>query len=82
MQRGWIGYSTGTQLSFEILSNRNNNERFLQQLEVFTTRIDTIYGVTFVALAYDHPSVEVTDNRKNNEHFYILITCCSALEFA
>jgi len=47
MQENWIGKSTGLQFAFD-LSNG-------QTLEVYTTRPDTIFGATFVAVAPDHP---------------------------
>ncbi len=47
MQENWIGKSTGLEFSFD-LSNG-------QALPVYTTRPDTIFGATFVAIAPDHP---------------------------
>src|SRR5215471_15457555 len=52
MQRNWIGRSEGARLKFPIAEAPN------LQIEVFTTRIDTIYGATFVVLAPEHPLVE------------------------
>ncbi|HKT81772.1 MAG TPA: leucine--tRNA ligase [Vicinamibacterales bacterium] len=51
MQRNWIGRSEGARLKFP-LSGRD------ESVEVFTTRIDTIYGATFVLLAPEHPLVD------------------------
>ncbi|QBD79124.1 leucine--tRNA ligase [Ktedonosporobacter rubrisoli] len=53
MQRNWIGRSEGAEIRFftEIESQR-------QEIPVFTTRPDTIYGVTFFVLAPEHPWVE------------------------
>ncbi len=51
MQKNWIGKSEGTIINFPV-RGRNKN------LEVFTTRPDTIYGATFMALAPEHPLVE------------------------
>jgi len=45
MQRNWIGRSEGARVKFDAI-------------DVFTTRIDTIYGATFVLLAPEHPLVE------------------------
>jgi leucyl-tRNA synthetase len=45
MQRNWIGRSEGARVTFD-------------DIEVFTTRIDTIFGATFVLLAPEHPFVE------------------------
>ena len=47
IQRNWIGKSTGAQMFFDISGSD-------QKLEVFTTRPDTIYGVTFMVLAPEH----------------------------
>jgi leucyl-tRNA synthetase len=47
MQENWIGKSTGLQFAFDL----SNGE----QLEVYTTRPDTIFGASFVAVAADHP---------------------------
>ena len=50
MQRNWIGRSEGTEIRFKI-------EGTDKTIPVFTTRIDTIYGVTFVVYAPEHPIV-------------------------
>ncbi|MDI6699494.1 MAG: leucine--tRNA ligase [Candidatus Saccharicenans sp.] len=48
MQKNWIGRSTGALVNFPVPSlNRS--------IEVFTTRIDTIYGATFLVLSPEHP---------------------------
>src|SRR5438552_10972119 len=53
MQRNWIGRSEGARLKFPIAAS----EQF-DSIEIFTTRIDTIYGATFVVLAPEHPMVD------------------------
>jgi leucyl-tRNA synthetase len=50
MQRNWIGKSLGCQLKFQVSTSPS-------QIEVFTTRIDTIFGVTFLVLAPEHELV-------------------------
>ncbi|WP_033161207.1 leucine--tRNA ligase [[Mycoplasma] collis] len=57
LQKKWIGKSEGHLVKFK-LSDSNEN------IEVFTTRLDTIFGVTFLALAYDHPFIN--ELKKNN----------------
>jgi leucyl-tRNA synthetase len=51
MQRNWIGRSVGAQVQFPVVGSD-------RKIEVFTTRVDTIYGCTYVVLAPEHPLVE------------------------
>ena len=48
MQKNWIGKSLGCEIEFKIV---NKNEK----IKVFTTRPDTIFGASFIALSSDHP---------------------------
>jgi len=48
MQKNWIGKSHGAHITFPISGTS-------QSIEVFTTRIDTIYGATFLVLSPEHP---------------------------
>jgi leucyl-tRNA synthetase len=57
MQRNWIGRSEGARVTFE-LTHAPGPAPEASSIEVFTTRIDTIYGATFVLLAPEHPLVE------------------------
>ncbi len=50
-QKNWIGKSQGASVAFELESGTD-------KIEVFTTRPDTIYGVTFMVLAPEHPLVD------------------------
>src|SRR3954470_19108435 len=52
MQRNWIGRSEGARVEFAVAGGRG------VRLPVFTTRPDTLYGVTFVALAPEHPLLD------------------------
>ncbi|RDU59805.1 leucine--tRNA ligase [Helicobacter marmotae] len=57
MQRNWIGKSKGLKFSFAF--NAPSVKKLgISGLEVFTTRPDTIYGVTYCAIAPEHPVVE------------------------
>jgi leucyl-tRNA synthetase len=52
MQRNWIGRSEGARVRFPL------SESGQESIEVFTTRIDTIYGANFLLLAPEHPLVQ------------------------
>ena len=54
MQTNWIGRSQGVDIEFDISEYRLDQAA----LSTFTTRIDTIFGVTFVVLAPEHPLVD------------------------
>ncbi len=54
MQRNWIGRSEGASIVFDLERNYDG----IAEIEVFTTRPDTVYGVTFLTLAPEHPLVE------------------------
>ena len=51
MQRNWIGKSEGCDIVFKVLDKDVS-------FKVFTTRPDTVYGVTFMSVAPEHPDVE------------------------
>lgn len=51
MQKNWIGRSTGAEVVFDIVD-------FDKKLNIFTTRPDTLFGVTYMVLAPEHPYVE------------------------
>jgi leucyl-tRNA synthetase len=65
-QRNWIGKSVGAMVSFNV---KNHDE----VIDVFTTRPDTIFGVTFMTLAPEHDLVAkiVTADQKNAVEAYI-----------
>ena len=60
MQRNWIGRSEGARVRFALDGDAAT------QIEVFTTRIDTIFGSTFVLLAPEHPLVSSFADRAAN----------------
>ncbi len=57
MQKNWIGKSFGCEINFQI---SENNEK----LNIFTTRPDTIFGASFIALSIDHPLSKDFNNDK------------------
>ncbi|WP_448247448.1 leucine--tRNA ligase [Thalassotalea agariperforans] len=63
MQRNWIGRSEGVEMTFQLA---NSDESF----DIYTTRPDTLMGVTYVALAADHPlSVKASANNPELAEF-------------
>lgn len=72
-QTYWIGKSKGASVNFKVLpSNQSTLDEELT-IEVFTTRPDTLYGVSYLCLAPEHPLVKkiVTDERKEAVLDYI-----------
>ncbi|MEA3293073.1 MAG: leucine--tRNA ligase [Patescibacteria group bacterium] len=59
MQKNWIGKSEGWTIKFQIL-----NSKF--QLEVFTTRIDTLFGCTYLVVAPEHPIFKKLKSKISN----------------
>ncbi|VAW26068.1 Leucyl-tRNA synthetase, partial [hydrothermal vent metagenome] len=68
MQRNWIGKSIGAEFYFEV-------ENSAERIHVFTTRIDTIYGVTYVAIAPESDLVETltTEEQKLAVEEYVKV---------
>jgi leucyl-tRNA synthetase len=66
IQRNWIGRSEGASVNFKI-------KGYQEEIEVFTTRPDTLFGATFMVLAPEHELVEMftTDDRKDKVKEYI-----------
>ena len=60
MQKNWIGKSYGCEINFTIEKKNKFNK-----IKVFTTRPDTIFGASFIALSVDHPVAKVFEKNKN-----------------
>ena len=69
MQKNWIGKSFGCEVKFKILSKSDINE-----IKCFTTRPDTLFGLSFLALSVDHP---ISELYKDNEKFIEFKKKCS-----
>jgi leucyl-tRNA synthetase len=69
MQRNWIGKSVGASVKFQVEGND-------KQIEVFTTRVDTIFGVSYLVLAPEHEWVAelTTPEQKQAVEDYIALT--------
>jgi leucyl-tRNA synthetase len=62
MQKNWVGKSVGCEIDF--VSDFKNTK-----IKIFTTRPDTIFGASFVAIAPDHPFTEYFKNEKDFQNF-------------
>ena len=61
MQKNWIGKSFGCEINFQIDTNSK-----VKEIKCFTTRPDTLFGMSFLALSIDHP---ISKHYKHNEKF-------------
>ena len=59
MQKNWIGKSFGCEIDFKI---EGNNE--VEQIKCFTTRPDTLFGISFLALSVDHPIAKFYEHKE------------------
>lgn len=73
MQRNWIGRSEGVEISFDIQDST-------QQVKVYTTRPDTLYGVSYLAIAAGHPLAEQAASQ--NEALKAFIQTCKNTKVA
>jgi leucyl-tRNA synthetase len=73
MQRNWIGRSTGVEMSFAVAGRD-------EALDIYTTRPDTLMGVTYVAVAAEHPLA--LDAAKSNPELAAFIDECKTMETA
>ena len=62
-QRNWIGKSEGMQVAFDLFDDKDEK---VGQIEIFTTCIETIYGITFVVLAPEHELVDKLKDKIKN----------------
>ncbi len=60
MQKNWIGKSIGTEIEFDTIDG--------ETLKVFTTRADTLFGVTFISVAPEHPFANGIDKKEVKEY--------------
>jgi len=70
MQSNWIGKSIGAEIDFQVVEKNT-------KIKIFTTRPDTIYGATFLALSSEHELV--TKISKNNDSLKKFIRECKSL---
>jgi len=71
MQKNWIGKSYGCEINFKI-----DKKNKFGKIKVFTTRPDTIFGASFIALSVDHPIAKFF---KKNKNFLSFKSDCSKM---
>ena len=71
MQKNWIGKSYGCEINFQI-DKKNKSDK----IKVFTTRPDTIFGASFIALSIDHP---IAKNFEGSKDFLSFKSECSKM---
>ena len=64
MQKNWIGKSYGCEINFKITGNED-----IDTVKVFTTRPDTLFGCSFLALSVDHPISKFYEKDKSFQKF-------------
>ena len=69
MQKNWIGKSFGCEIDFKVEGNPN-----VKSISCFTTRPDTLFGFSFLAVSVDHP---ISKLYENNEEFINFKAACS-----
>ena len=57
MQKNWIGKSFGCEVAFQIESSKN-----IKEIKCYTTRPDTLFGMSFLAVSVDHPISKLYEN--------------------
>jgi len=60
MQKNWIGKSFGCEIDFKIKDNQD-----IKEIKCYTTRPDTLYGMSFLAVSVDHPLSKLYENDDN-----------------
>ena len=64
MQKNWIGKSFGCEIDFKIEGSKD-----FETIKCFTTRPDTLFGISFLALSIDHPVSKLYENDKDFKKF-------------
>jgi leucyl-tRNA synthetase len=67
MQKNWIGRSEGAEIDFPIVPREGGEKDNIENIACYTTRVDTIYGCTYMALAPEHPELTTLIKGMPNE---------------
>jgi len=76
MQREWIGRSEGARIRFPVVGDGKPSDADSLEIEVFTTRPDTLFGATYMVLAPEHPLVSqiTSDSQREAIEAYVAQT--------
>ncbi len=77
MQEKWIGKSSGALVTLKVLCKKPNQDPIESSIEIYTTRPDTFYGMSFVAIAPEHPLAKNIE--KHSPEAAAFIKQCSQL---
>jgi len=78
MQRNWIGRSEGAEVVFSLAQSDQSDK--IESLTVFTTRPDTLFGVTYLAIAPQHPIAKQA--AENNSELALFLDQCKNIKMA
>lgn len=80
MQRNWIGRSEGCEVDFGLVPRDDGKSDPIDTLTCFTTRVDTIYGATYMVMAPEHPQLKaLVKGLPEKQAVHDLITECAKM---
>ncbi len=80
MQKNWIGRSEGTEVDFPVVPREDGGKDQIDHVTCYTTRVDTIFGCTYMALAPEHPELKnLIKGMPNEAEILEFIKECSKL---
>ncbi len=78
-QRNWIGRSYGAQVKFDVVGEDGSAIDGVEDFEVYTTRVDTIFGVSFMVIAPEHEYVaKLIENAANKDEIQAYVDSAKA----
>ena len=77
MQERWIGKSQGAMVTLKVLCKKPNKDPIESSIEIYTTRPDTFFGMSFVAIAAEHPLAQ--DIAAHNPEAAAFVKECSQI---
>ncbi|NCD34643.1 MAG: leucine--tRNA ligase [Spartobacteria bacterium] len=80
MQRNWIGRSEGTNVDFALISREDGTPDSSNKVSCFTTRVDTIFGCTYMVVAPEYPQLmEMVEGLPQEQDIRDFVTECATL---